>query len=110
MKKEFGKWFLDVAKYIFTALLLSYFFSDLSATPLIIVVIFLFLSFMFIGAYLLKSDNEEYGPTELKTYSSGSDGRIGNNNRPRRYKKRRKEADQNKMNRTSPSPRQTINE
>ncbi len=105
MKKEFGKWFLDVAKYIFTALLLSYFFSDLSATPLIIVVIFLFLSFMFIGAYLLKSDNEEYGSTEFKTYSSGSDGCIGNNNRPRRYKKRRKEADRDKMNKISPSPR-----
>lgn len=102
MKKEFGKWFLDVAKYIFTALLLSYFFSDMSATPLIIVVIFLFLSFMAIGAYLLKSESEEYGPTERKTFSSGGDGRVGNNYRPRRNKKRRKEADTDKMIKTSP--------
>lgn len=109
MKKEFGKWFLDVAKYIFTALLLSYFFSDLSATPLVIVVIFLFLSFMLIGAYLLKSELEEYGSTERKTYSSGGDGRVGNNYRPRRNKKRRKEADTDKMTRTT-TTRQTINE
>ncbi len=107
MKKEFGRWFLDVAKYIFTALLLSYFFSDLSATPLIIVVMFLFLSFMLIGAYLLKSESNEYGPTECKTYSSGGDGHIGNNRRPRRNKKRRKKADADKiMQRTTTEQKQ----
>ena len=110
MKKEFGKWFLDVAKYIFTALLLSYFFSDLSATPLIIVVIFLFLSFMFIGAYLLKSEPEEYGSTERKTYSSGGDGRVGNHYRPRRNTKRRKETDKDKIKRNTTTTRQTVNE
>ena len=30
MKKEFGKWLLDIAKYIVTAVILSSIFSDLN--------------------------------------------------------------------------------
>lgn len=30
MKKELGKWFMDIAKYLATAILLSSMFSDLS--------------------------------------------------------------------------------
>lgn len=105
MKKEFGKWFLDVAKYIFTALLLSYFFSDLTSMPLLIVVILLFLLFVFLGAYLIKS--AEYGSTECKTPGIGDNGRIGSNHRPRNDKRRRKESAKNERVTNKPNPRQT---
>ena len=29
MKKEFGKWLMDIAKYVATAVLLSSFFADI---------------------------------------------------------------------------------
>lgn len=89
MKKEFGKWFLDVAKYIFTALLLSYFFSDLTSMPLLVVVILLFLLFVFLGAYLIKSDEHDES-TECKTSGSGDNGRVSSDYRSRNDKRRRK--------------------
>ncbi len=33
MKKEFGKWLIDVAKYVSTAILLSSLFSDIKSWP-----------------------------------------------------------------------------
>lgn len=93
MKREFGKWFLDVAKYIFTALLLSYFFSDLTSMSLLIIVILLFLLFVFLGAYLIKSD--EYGTTECKTTGIGNNGSVGSNHRSCNDKRRRKESTKN---------------
>ena len=40
MKKELGKWFMDVAKYMVTALLLTTVFSDMNE-PIIFFVAFL---------------------------------------------------------------------
>ena len=37
MKKEIGKWFMDIAKYIATAVLLTQIFGGLSDSPYIIV-------------------------------------------------------------------------
>ena len=31
MKKEFGKWLMDIAKYVATAVLLSSFFADIDS-------------------------------------------------------------------------------
>ena len=42
MKKELGKWFMDVAKYMVTALLLTTVFSDMNE-PIIFFVAFLML-------------------------------------------------------------------
>ena len=36
VKKELGKWFMDIAKYLATAILLSYMFSDLSNGTLLV--------------------------------------------------------------------------
>lgn len=41
MKKEFGKWLLDIAKYMVTALLLSTIFADMRE-PLIMYIVAIF--------------------------------------------------------------------
>lgn len=45
MRKEFGKWLLDIAKYMVTALMLSSVFTDLESpiifSSLVVIVIFL---------------------------------------------------------------------
>ena len=60
MKKEFGKWLLDIAKYMVTALLLSTIFADMRE-PLIIYIVAIF-SFvlLIVGlAVIYNSDQQE---------------------------------------------------
>ena len=58
MKKEFGKWILDVAKYVTTAVIISNLFSDLQGSTFFIVggacVVF-----MVIFGLLLTRDNKK---------------------------------------------------
>ena len=35
MKKEFGKWLMDIAKYILTAVILTLFFEDMSEKKIV---------------------------------------------------------------------------
>lgn len=93
MRETFGKWLLDVAKYILTALLLSYFFSDLTYTPNLLIVISFFLVCLLSGAYLLKKS--EYGSTERKIADGRTDDIVRHNRRLRNDKKRRKERTSN---------------
>lgn len=60
MKKEFGKWLLDIAKYMVTALLLSTIFADMRE-PLImyIVAIFSFVLLIVGLAVIYNSDQQE---------------------------------------------------
>jgi len=37
MKKEFGKWVLDVAKYVATAVILSNFFSGMQENAILVI-------------------------------------------------------------------------
>ena len=60
MKKEFGKWLLDIAKYMVTALLLSTIFADMRE-PLIMYLVAIFsLALLIAGlAIIFNSEQEE---------------------------------------------------
>ena len=59
MKKEFGKWFLDLAKYILTAVFLTTYLTEIEGTALIWLSIIFFFGSLFIGYSLLKSADKE---------------------------------------------------
>ena len=59
MKKEFGKWLMDVAKYMVTALLLSSIFGDMS-TPLVLVsVVMATASTLGAGLWLVRNERDK---------------------------------------------------
>lgn len=60
MKKEFGKWLLDIAKYMVTALLLSTIFADMRE-PLIMYVVATFSLVLLIAglAIIFNSEQED---------------------------------------------------
>ena len=59
MKKEFGKWLLDIAKYMVTALLLSTIFADMQE-PIILYMVAIFSFVLLIAglAVIYNSENE----------------------------------------------------
>ena len=59
MKKEFGKWLMDIAKYMVTALLLSTIFSDMNEPIIIYMVVILSAAVLLVGL-LLVSDFHIY--------------------------------------------------
>jgi len=54
MRKEFGKWLMDVAKYIATAVILSTIFSDMQGTSLFIISFGGVLLALLWGLYLVR--------------------------------------------------------
>jgi hypothetical protein len=54
MKKEFGKWLMDIAKYMVTALLLSSILGDIGNTAVFISVIVASAITLGWGLYLVK--------------------------------------------------------
>ena len=59
IKHEFGKWFLDVAKYVLTAMILTSMIDDLSQSGLIIGASLLMVLCLLFGAYLMRRGKEE---------------------------------------------------
>lgn len=57
MGLEFGKWLMDVAKYILTALLLATFLGDMNSADTIIASIVLMLGMLGIGLWLVKKSS-----------------------------------------------------
>ncbi len=57
MKEEFGKWLMDIAKYMTTALLLSSAFSEMDNPWIITSAIIASALTLFIGLWLLKDKN-----------------------------------------------------
>ena len=57
MGLEFGKWLMDVAKYILTALLLATFLGDMNSAATIIASIVLMLGMLGIGLWLGKKSS-----------------------------------------------------
>ena len=57
MGLEFGKWLMDVAKYILTALLLATFLGDMNSAATIIASIVLMLGMLGIGLWLVKKSS-----------------------------------------------------
>ena len=59
MKKEFGKWLLDIAKYMVTALLLSTIFADMRE-PLIMYIVATFsLALLIAGLAIIFNSEQE---------------------------------------------------
>ncbi len=61
MKKELGKWLMDIAKYIVTALLLSSVFGDMQSPWIIACVILSAAITLTVGLILIKDKTEEEG-------------------------------------------------
>jgi hypothetical protein len=60
MKREFGKWLLDIAKYMVTALLLATIFKDMYDPIIIYMVVLLSLVILISGLYVIyDSDLDE---------------------------------------------------
>jgi len=60
MRKEFGKWLMDIAKYLTTAVLLASVFSDLDDKWIIYVTVTISIALSLgIGLWLLKEPNKK---------------------------------------------------
>ena len=58
MKREIGKWFMDIAKYIATAVLLTQIFGGLSESPYIILYALLsVVAIFYIGVSMIHNDD-----------------------------------------------------
>lgn len=57
MKKEFGKWLMDIAKYMTTALLLSSVFGDMENPWIVGIVVVTAALTLVIGLILVKDNN-----------------------------------------------------
>lgn len=58
MRKEFGKWLLDIAKYLVTVLLLSSLFADMKKTYMYFGVSALVIFIFVVGLYLVDDKND----------------------------------------------------
>ena len=59
MKKEFGKWLLDIAKYMVTALLLSTIFAEMNEPIIIYMVVILSTIVLCFGLYWINESEKE---------------------------------------------------
>lgn len=68
MNKEIGKWFLDVAKYILTAVLLKNLFGNSDSAFVVIVAISAMVALFILGIYFLRDDEVEEQRKKHKEY------------------------------------------
>lgn len=66
MKKEFGKWLMDIAKYMVTALLLSTIFADMKEPIIIYIVVIVSMIVLGFGLYLVNESDTENNKTKKK--------------------------------------------
>lgn len=59
MKKELGKWLMDIAKYMTTALLLSSAFGDMDNPWIIVFVIASAAATLLVGLFLVRTKTEK---------------------------------------------------
>ena len=62
MRKEFGKWLMDIAKYMVTALVLSTIFADMQE-PIIIYMVIILSIVILISGLILISDGDGVSKT-----------------------------------------------
>ena len=67
MKKEFGKWLMDIAKYMVTALLLSTIFADMAEPIIIYMVVILSAIVLGFGLYWVNESEKEMNKKKGKT-------------------------------------------
>ena len=65
MKKEFGKWLLDIAKYMVTALLLSTIFADMRE-PMIMYLVAIFSLVLLIAGLAVIYNSERNDNKQMK--------------------------------------------
>ena len=58
MEKEFGKWLMDIAKYMVTALLLSTIFADMNEPIIIYMVVILSVIVLSFGLYWVNKGEQ----------------------------------------------------
>ena len=61
MKKELGKWFLDIAKYLVTAVLLASVFSDITEKWIVYVVVSIAIVITLCSGLILLKDKKKKG-------------------------------------------------
>lgn len=86
MKKEFGKWFLDLAKYILTAVFLTTYLKGIEGSSLVWFAAIGFLLTLFIGYLLLKAADREGSSSSNRI----DDAIFGNNVRNKQQSKKSK--------------------
>ena len=59
MKKEFGKWLMDIAKYMVTALLLATIFADMEDPIIVYVVVILAIIVLAFGLYWVNEGEKD---------------------------------------------------
>ena len=59
MKREFGKWLLDIAKYMVTALLISTIFADMKEPIIIYIVVLLSVIILLYGLSIIDESEKE---------------------------------------------------
>ena len=59
MKTEFGKWLMDIAKYMVTALLLSTIFADTNDPIILYIVVILSMIVLGLGLYWVNEGKKE---------------------------------------------------
>ena len=87
MKKEFGKWFLDLAKYILTAVFLTTYLTGLEEKALVWFSAIAFVSTLLAGYFLLRSADEEN--TASTSVTSGKSGETKEQNRKHNKKNKK---------------------
>jgi hypothetical protein len=87
MKKEFGKWFLDLAKYILTAVFLTTYLTEIEGTALIWLSIIFFFGSLFIGYSLLKSADKELMLSSNTEKDDTHEIKAKNKKQPKKNKK-----------------------
>ena len=59
MKRAFGEWLLDIAKYMVTALLLATIFKDMEHPIIVYMVVLLSLVVLIFGLYIIHDSEQE---------------------------------------------------
>ena len=60
MRKELGKWLMDIAKYLVTAVILSYFLNTINGIHRLIIFAFsIMFTLLLIGLLLIRSSDEK---------------------------------------------------
>ena len=59
MGLEFGKWLMDVAKYMLTALLLASFFGDMNTPGMVAIAIIIMLVMLGLGLWFVHHDGPD---------------------------------------------------
>lgn len=75
MGLEFGKWLLDVAKYILTALFLATFFGDMETPIALVSAVVLMLVMLCIGLWLIKKYSNNNNTNNKKRRKGNRYGR-----------------------------------